>query len=200
MISTKPSRRQTQHFLTSFRADGQPANMSDAEMQEEELEVKREAKICCCWCFSYRCSSQSMRGTRCTAVRTPPATATSWESMGRANPSSWRSSGVPPILQRFPKSSYLGEQKSATGQSMNVRRIQTPETLSGFQNLQQTRSWSGTYSILVSELYILKVFIVFNLVFSSFYNNHLTADVKQCITKAVEGKGWTGLPLCEIDI
>ena len=47
-ISTKPSRRQTQHFLTSFRADVQPANMSDAEMQEEELEVKREAKICCC--------------------------------------------------------------------------------------------------------------------------------------------------------
>ena len=38
MISTKPSRRQTQHFLTSFRADVQPANMSDAEMQEEELE------------------------------------------------------------------------------------------------------------------------------------------------------------------
>ena len=41
---------------------------------------------------------------------------------------------------------------------------------------------------------------VFNLVFSSFYNNHLTADVKQCITKAVEGKGRTGLPLCEINI
>ena len=47
---------------------------------------------------------------------------------------------------------------------------------------------------------ILKIFVVFNLAFSSFYNNHLTADVKQCITKAVEGKGWTGLPLCEIDI
>ena len=51
-----------------------------------------------------------MRATQCTAVRSPPVTATSWESMVRANPSSWRSNGVPPILQRLLRLSCLGEQ------------------------------------------------------------------------------------------
>merc|ERR1712037_657306 len=37
--------------------------------------------------------------------------------------------------------------------------------------------WSTTYPTEIPEVKL-----------SSFYNNHLTADVKQCITKAVEGE------------
>ena len=84
--------------------------MSDAEMQEEELEVMWEKiRSCFCWCFGFRCWRRSTRATPCTAVRSPPVTATRWESMVRANPLSWRSNGVPPTLPRLLRLSCQGE-------------------------------------------------------------------------------------------
>ena len=73
-----------------------------------------------CWCFIFRCWSQSMRATLCTAVRSPPAIATSWASTVRANPLSWRSNGVPPILPRLRRLNCPGELRRDTEFSEGV--------------------------------------------------------------------------------